>query len=61
MRPTTRPMTTALFMLRCCQLGLSVSDLDELTIGIITDMAVERSNDDVKWNDQATQEDFDRF
>lgn len=54
-------MTTALFMLRCCQLGLSVSDLDELTIGIITDMAVERSNDDVKWNDQATQEDFDRF
>lgn len=42
-------MTTALFMLRCCELGLSVTDLDLLTIGLITDMYTEQINDSEKY------------
>ena len=31
-------MTTPLFLLRCVQLGLSMGDLDFLTIGLVNDM-----------------------
>ena len=41
-------MTTALFLLRCVQLGLSMQDLELLTIGMINDMYVESRNDDYK-------------
>mgnify|MGYP000941336992 CR=1 FL=1 len=54
-------MTTALFLLRCVQLGLSMQDLELLTIGMINDMYVESRNDDVKYGTLATQEDFDKF
>ena len=30
-------MTTPLFLLRCVQLGLSIRDLDLLTIGMVND------------------------
>lgn len=32
---TDRPMTTPLFLLRCVQLGISIRDLDLLTIGMV--------------------------
>ena len=35
-------MTTPLFMLRAVQLGVAVSDLDMLTIGLVLDMFTER-------------------
>ena len=35
-------MTTPLFLLRCKQLGLTLTELDLLTIGIINDMFTER-------------------
>ena len=54
-------MTTALFLLRCVQLGLSLQALDLLTIGTINDMYVESSNDDYKYPVLATQNDMDRF
>ena len=54
-------MTTALFMLRCCELGLSVADLDLLTVGLVTDMFTEKLNDDAEYGQPATQEDFDSF
>lgn len=54
-------MTTPLFLLRCVQLGLSIRDLDLLTIGMVNDMYSESGNDDCKYNQLATQEDFDRF
>lgn len=54
-------MTTPLFLLRCVQIGLSIRDLDLLTIGMVNDMYAERSNDDYKYPEVATQEDFDRF
>ena len=54
-------MTTPLFLLRCVQLGLSIRDLDLLTIGMVNDMYVESRNDEHKYAEVATQEDFDRF
>ena len=38
-------MTTPLFLLRCVQLGISIRDLDLLTIGMVNDMYVESGND----------------
>lgn len=54
-------MTTPLFLLRCVQLGLSIRDLDRLTIGMVNDMYVESRNDEHKYAVVATQEDMDRF
>lgn len=54
-------MTTPLFLLRCVQLGLSIRDLDLLTIGMVNDMYAENRNDDTKYATLATQEDFDKF
>ena len=54
-------MTTPLFLLRCVQLGLSIRDLDLLTIGMVNDMYVESRNDEHKYEVVATQEDMDRF
>lgn len=62
LRPTDRPMTTPLFLLRCVQLGISIRDLDLLTIGLVNDMYAENSNDDYKgYKEVAIQEDFDKF
>ena len=54
-------MTTPLFLLRCVQIGLSLSELDLLTIGVVNDMFTERENDDFKYDTLASQDDFDRF
>ena len=58
---SSREMTTALFLLRCVELGISISDLDLLTIGLVLDMWTEKANDDVKYDRIATQEDFNKF
>ena len=54
-------MTTALFMLRCVQLGLSIQDLDLLTIGLVNDMFTESQNDSYPYKQLASQHDFDVF
>ncbi len=54
-------MTTPLFLLRCVQLGISIRDLDLLTIGMVNDMYAESSNDEWNYNTVATQKDFDKF
>ncbi len=55
-------MTTPLFLLRCIQLGLSIRDLDLLTIGFVNDLFAESRNDDYKgYRELATQTDMDRF
>ena len=54
-------MTTPLFMLRCVQLGISIADLDLLTIGLVNDMFTERQNDEYPYQELASQADFDRF
>ena len=55
-------MTTPLFLLRCKQLGLSMTELYLLTIGLINDMFTEHENDEYDgWHDVAGQADFDSF
>ena len=56
-------MTTPLFMLRCVQLGISIRDLDLLTIGMVTDMYTENSNDSASdsYATLASQHDMDVF
>lgn len=54
-------MTTPLFMLRAVQMGISISDLELLTIGFVLDMFTESQNDSYKYPNLATQEDFDKF
>lgn len=55
-------MTTPLFLLRCVQLGISLRDLDLVTIGMVNDMYAESRNDEYKgYRELATQEDMDAF
>ena len=43
------------------EVGISISDLDYLTIGLVLDIWTEKGNDSVEYNTVATQEDFDRW
>jgi hypothetical protein len=54
-------MTTPLFLLRCTEIGISIRDLELLSIGLVLDIWTEKANDDVKYDRLADQEDFDRF
>lgn len=54
-------MTSALFLLRCSEIGLSMTDLDDLSVGMVNDMFVEKANDNYDWREIANQRDFDRF
>lgn len=54
-------MTTALFTLRCKQVGFSFEELDTLSVGQIFDVFTESGNDNADYKQLATQEDFDRL
>ena len=54
-------MTTGLFLLRCAELGISMADLDLLTVGMITEMMIEKGLDGKKMPVYASQHDFDVF
>lgn len=54
-------MTGALFMLRALQVGLRLSDLDDLEEGQVLDIIIESGNDSAEYDYEATQEDMDRF
>lgn len=54
-------MTTPLFLLRCVELGLSLSELDLLTIGMVNDMYNEKANDEYDYRQVASQKDMDMF
>lgn len=55
-------MTTALFLLRAAQVGISVSDMDLLSIGMLNDIYAEAINDqEGEYAQLATQEDMDAF
>ena len=56
-------MTTALFLLRCLEVGLSIPDLDLLTIGMVLDIWTEKGNDGADYGvsvRMADQSDFDK-
>lgn len=58
---SSRQITAAMFYLRCLQLGLSISDLDLLSVGMVIDILFEHNNDSCEYETAATQADFDNF
>ena len=60
-RKTEREWTAALFLLRAAQLGLTMRDLDVITVGMVIDMYAESANDHEEYEELATQEDMDNF
>lgn len=48
-------------MLRCVQCGISISDLELLSIGMVNDMFIEMKNDEFNYPVMATQADIDRL
>ena len=61
LRATERELTTPLFLLRCMEVGISIPDLDLLTIGLVLDIWTEKGNDGSSYATLASQADFDRF
>ena len=54
-------MSTALFVLRAKQIGLTLDEMDELDFGFVLDMFTESVNDNFDYKQVATQADFERF
>ena len=54
-------MTTGLFLLRCVEMGLSIRDLDLVSVGMVLDMWTEKGNDSYSYRRVAGQNEFDRF
>lgn len=50
-----------MYLLRCLQMGLTISELDLLDYGAVLDMMTESGNDGYKYRPLATQDDFDKF
>ena len=48
-------------VLRALQAGLTLSDIDYVEYGELTDIIIEQSNDHCDYNELATQADFDKF
>lgn len=48
-------------MLRAVKLGITIRDMELVTIGMINEMYAEEANDSLDWPELATQEDMDRF
>ena len=48
-------------MLRAVKLGISIRDMELVTIGMINEMYAEEANDSLDWPELATQDDMDRF
>lgn len=46
---SSREMTTTLLLLRYLEIGISIRDLDYLTIGLVMDIWTEKGNDSVKY------------
>lgn len=59
--PTDRELTTAMFLLRCKELGLSIQELSSITVGMVFDMLIERNNDNFTYDVQATVSDVNNF
>ena len=54
-------MTTPLFLLRCVQLGISIRDLDLLTVGLVNDLYIESDYDTENYALIGTQAQMDAF
>ena len=56
---TDREFNTAVFMLRSLEIGLRLSEMHLISVGMVADMLIEHDNDSANYARLATQEDFD--
>ena len=42
-------------------MGLTLAELEELTVGFLLDIMTESNNDECEYPEKATQADFDKF
>ena len=54
-------MTVGLYLLRAFQMGISLNDMDMMSVGMVLDILAESANDQFEYKPLATQEDFDAF
>lgn len=54
-------MTVGLYLLRVFQNGMTMNDIDQMTVGMVLDIFTEAANDSYDWKPLATQKDFDAF
>lgn len=59
--PTARKSTLGIFMLRAAELGITVTELGDYTLGEITDMIIEKANDYEEYPELADSKDIHRF
>ena len=60
-RELNREYNTAIYLLRCLQMGLHYDDMEHLTYGMVQDLFIESDNDSLEYEEKATQADFDAF
>ena len=60
-RAIDREHNTAVYLLRCKQIGFTIADLDALTMGMINDVFIESANDEYDYDQIATAEDIARL
>lgn len=58
-RPLDREYNTAVYFLRCKQLGFTLTELFDLDYGEVNDVIIEGLNDHAKYDYKAIQSDFD--
>lgn len=58
-RPLDREFNSAVFFLRCKQMGFTLRELLDLDYGEVSDVLIEGQNDHAQYNYLATQNDFD--
>ncbi len=54
-------MTPGLFLLRCLQVGLRITDLKLISVGMAYDIMIEHQNDGYEYPVLANQDDIDRL
>lgn len=42
-------------------MGLTLNEMEELTVGFFLDLMAESNNDECEYQEKATQSDFDKF
>lgn len=54
-------MSSSLFLLRAKEIGLTLDELDMLSVGAIYDLIAEKANDRYEYPQEMTQSDIDKF
>lgn len=54
-------MNSAVYFLRAKQIGLTLDELEDLTVGFVSDLIIESNNDNCEYAELATKEDFKKF